>query len=273
MACWNCNYTFQYTKKGSALGIEVVLLQNRICKKRKNMGIFIGILFLIIEVFILALLLSKVRRYKSLTIKDTIVYPLLIIATFALLSVAKLLYVDLGFIELIKESFNDALGIIKLALNSEIVALLKANSGVMLVAYYGTFLISATALSSLTIFLLVVAIKNLIRLSDAMFRGKEIILILGYNDDAKKAIRHFYDEKVKTIVVLNSGTINKHVEEKAFINKHNIAFIEYPTKKEKTTSRRLRRLRKANTRIIRLLHFSPTIIPMMSFQAKQSNTF
>ena len=40
MACWNCNYTFQYTKKGSALGVEVVLLQNRICKKRKNVGIF-----------------------------------------------------------------------------------------------------------------------------------------------------------------------------------------------------------------------------------------
>lgn len=34
------------------------------------MGTFIGILVLIIETPILVLLLSKVRRYKSLTIKD-----------------------------------------------------------------------------------------------------------------------------------------------------------------------------------------------------------
>lgn len=221
------------------------------------MGFFIGILFLIIEVLILALLLSKVKRYKSLTIKDTIVYPLLFVATFALMSIARSLYMEKGFIELIKESFNDALGIIKLALNSEIVALLKANSGVMLVAYYGMFLISAAALSSLTIYLLVLTIKNSIRLSDAMFRGREIIFILGYNDDAKKAIKHFYDEDVKTIVVLNSGTIDKHVEEKAFINKHNIAFVEYPYKEREDYITMIKKATKSKRKNYTFITFFP----------------
>ena len=193
--------------------------------------------------------------------------------TFALISVARLLYADLGFIQLIKESFNDALGIIKLSLNSEMVALLKANSGVMLAAYYGTFLISAVALSSLTIYLLAVSIKNLMRLSEVVFRGKEIILILGYNDDAKKAIKYFYDEKVKTIVVLNSGTIDKHLEEKAFINKHNIAFVESPYKEREDYIKTIKKATKSKRKIYTFITFFLTIRPMMSFQVKQSNTF
>ena len=193
--------------------------------------------------------------------------------TFELISVARLLYADLGFIQLIKESFNDALGIIKLSLNSEMVALLKANSGVMLAAYYGTFLISAVALSSLTIYLLAVSIKNLMRLSEVVFRGKEIILILGYNDDAKKAIKYFYDEKVKTIVVLNSGTIDKHLEEKAFINKHNIAFVESPYKEREDYIKTIKKATKSKRKIYTFITFFLTIRPMMSFQVKQSNTF
>ena len=221
------------------------------------MGTFIGILVLIIETPILVLLLSKVRRYKSLTIKDTIVYPLLLIVTFVLMSVTRLLYTDMGFIQLINESFEDALSVIKLSLNSDMVALLRANSIVMLIAYYGTFLISVVALSSLTIFLFVVTIKNLIRLSEVMFRGKEVIFILGYNDDAKKAIKHFNDEKIKTIVVLDTGTINKHVEEKAFINKYKIAFVERPYKEKEDYIKMIKAVAKSKRKNYTFITFFP----------------
>ena len=71
--------------------------------KRIKMGIAIGIIFWVFEIIILALLFEKIKRYKSLTIKDTIVYPLLLIMTFVMMIIARSLYSQIGFLSLIRD--------------------------------------------------------------------------------------------------------------------------------------------------------------------------
>ena len=201
------------------------------------------------------LLLAKIKRYKSLTIKDTIVYPLLLVMTFVLMIVARVLYVKVSFLSLIKDSFNDALNIIKLSFNADMIALLKAKNIVMLIAYYGTFVISFVALSSLTVYLLCITIKNTSRLLTVFFKGKEIILIFGFNEDAKKMIKYFKDEKIKMTVVLNSGVLNKYVEEKTFLDKHHVSFVECPYKEKEDYIKAIKATTKSNRKNYTIITF------------------
>ncbi len=115
------------------------------------LGIIIGVISVILEILLLWLLLSKIKRYRSLTIKDTIVYPLLVVLTLLILTLARLLYVEIGFFDAVKAAFDDALGIIKLSVNKDLVSTLTEKCSPLLVAYYGSYVISFVALSSLAI--------------------------------------------------------------------------------------------------------------------------
>lgn len=217
------------------------------------MGVFIAIVFLLAEIGILILLLYKIKRYKNLTIKDTIVYPLLIIITFLLMLFSRLVVLEIPFWTNVKDSFNDAIDIAKLTLNQDMLKVFKENDFALLIPYYGAFTISLTALASLTVYLLNITARNFNRLIIARFNGKHIILLFGYNDDLKKMVKHFKDEKVKMIAVLDSGSLNKYVEEKTYLDKHHISYLEYPYKEKEDyvkTIRKITRLKRKHYTII-----------------------
>lgn len=197
------------------------------------LGIIIGVISVILEILLLWLLLSKIKRYRSLTIKDTIVYPLLVVLTLLILTLARLLYVDeIGFFDAVKAAFDDALGIIKLSVNKDLVNTLTEKCIPLLVAYYGSYVISFVALSSLAIYCLDIMVRNIFRLLKSVFKGKDVILIFGYNDDAKKMIKNFKDDKVRMTCILDAGVLNKYVEEKTYLDRYGIGYLEIPYKEK-----------------------------------------
>ena len=214
--------------------------------ERFMLGTIVAIVAYLFEIVLIIILGSKIRRYKSLTIKDTVVYPLLLVFTLLLLTVSRLIYTDAGFFGCIKESFNDALDIIKVSINSDLANILKDNNIPLLVAYYGTFVISLAALSSLTLYCLVISVKNFVRRFLSKTKTKEVIYIIGYNEDAKKMIKAFKDNDVKMTCILDGGIINKYVEEKTFLDKNKIPFIEKPYKEKEDYEKTIKRLVKQN---------------------------
>lgn len=192
------------------------------------LGIIIGVISVLLELFLLWVLLNKIKRYRNLTIKDTIVYPLLVVLTLVVLTLSRLLYIEIDFFDAVKASFTDSLNIVKLTLNKELVGILTENSIPLLVAYYGTYVISFVALSSLAIYCLDIMVRNVFRLLKSVFKGKEVIIIFGYNSDAKKMMKNFKDDKVRMTCILDSGVINKYVEEKTYLDRLGIAYLETP---------------------------------------------
>ena len=137
------------------------------------LGIIIGVISVLLELFLLWVLLNKIKRYRNLTIKDTIVYPLLVVLTLAVLTLSRLLYIEIDFFDAVKASFTDSLNIVKLTLNKELVGILTENSIPLLVAYYGTYVISFVALSSLAIYCLDIMVRNVFRLLSRSLKAKK----------------------------------------------------------------------------------------------------
>lgn len=212
------------------------------------LGTIVAIIAYLCEILLIILLASKIKRYKSLTIKDTVVYPLLLVFTLILLTISRLLYTDANFFNCVRASFDDALDIIKVSINNDLTSILKDNNIPLLVAYYGAFAISLLALSSLTVYCLVIAVKNFIRLLKIKFAGKEIIYILGFNGDAKKMIKSFKEGKIKMACILDKGIINKYVEEKTFLDKYKIPFIEKPYKEKEDYEKTIASLARSKNR-------------------------
>lgn len=237
------------------------------------MGIFLSIIFVSLELVLLVLLLFKIKRYKSLTLKDTIIYPLLLVLTLVLLLIVRMMYVDGTFWTHFKDSFNDAIDIIKLSINQDIVALLKEKDFALIIPYYGAFAISFSALSSLTIYLIYIAAKNFNRILEIMIKGRELIILFGFNDDAKKMIKYFKKKpelhgfkehlqyfrkpRPRMLVVLDSGTINKFVEEKTYLDKHHVGYVEYPYKEKEDYLKTIKKVIKSKKRKYTLITFFP----------------
>lgn len=205
-------------------------------------GTIVAIVWVLIELVLLAYLITKIRRYRSLSIKDTIVYPILVVLTLVLLVISRAIYMDLSFFDNVKASFTDALSIAALSINKELMNILQAKSIPLVIAYYGCYAISFVALSSLTLYCLDIAVRNIIRLARSFFSGDEIIRIFGFTEDAKKMMKNFKHDKVKMTCVLDSGVINKYVEEKTFLDKHNIGYIEAPFKMKQDYVKTIRKV-------------------------------
>ena len=206
------------------------------------LGIIVGVISVILEIFLLWLLLSKIKRYRSLTIKDTIIYPLLVVLVLLMLTISRLIYTDVGFFGAVKEAFDDALGIIKLSVSDDLVEVFTQKCIPMLIAYYGAYAISFVAISSLAIYCLDIMVRNLFRLAKSVFKGKNVIIIFGYNEDAKKMIKNFKDDKVRMTCILDAGVLNKYVEEKTYLDRYGIGYLEIPYKEKEDYVKAIRRV-------------------------------
>ena len=202
--------------------------------------ILLSILFFIIEILTVIFLCFKIKRYHKLTLKDTIIYPIIILLTTLTLLAARYYYLKETGASVITASLKDSINIVPLSINTDIVMGLyrhdSASSKFVMSIYIGEYVISALALFSISISLINVAFWNTKRRIFNLFsvKNKEVDYILGYTDNTKEYIKAYYEEYInketrvssnhKTVVVLDSSTLNSFENEKFFLHKYKIPF-------------------------------------------------
>lgn len=230
--------------------------------------ISLSILFFIIEIFLIIFLLLKIKRYHKLTLKDTIIYPIIILLTTLTLLAARYYYLKETGAGVITASLKDSINIVALSINTDIVKNLfkhfTASSKFVMSIYIGEYVISALALFSISISLINVAFWNTKRRIFNLFsvKNKEVDYILGYTDNTKEYIKTYYEEYInketrvssnhKTVVVLDSSTLNSFEDEKFYLHKYKIPFRTKPYSLKKDIYKTINSLAKGirNKRII-----------------------
>ena len=100
------------------------------------MGVFIivlSVVFIGLEVLMLWYLRNKLIRIKKLTLKDTAIYPFVVLITALTLIIAKIVYMASDFINAFTSSLKDSVSIVALSLNMDVVnTLLKVSQSITL---------------------------------------------------------------------------------------------------------------------------------------------
>lgn len=212
-----------------------------------NLGFIITffVIFLIIELIIGFVLIRKIFKYHSLTLKDTFIYPILILLTALVVLSGLSIYSEVSFWKNVLTSLKDSVDVVKLSIDQSLVENLQANEirgKLMLINYYGTYIISLMALISLSVSLLKAATKNLFKVFKRNFQD-EITFVLGFNNDAKNFIRSLKFEKRKNVIfVLDSSKLDKFVDEKFFLEKYKITYVSAPYSCEDEMIKSLKKL-------------------------------
>lgn len=230
------------------------------------MGIFlffVSALCICFEGYLLYYLISKIIRFKKLTIKDTIVYPALIIILIITLIAANLRFSNSKILSGLGSSLKDSVSIVALNINTNLIMTLVKSHRLeaisLVVVYVFGFVISALALLSFSISMSVIMLRNSGRnLKNSLNKKRinEFDYVFGFNNDCKEYLKNYCDEfsnkkyySHRTIFVLDSSIIDKHEQEKFFLNKYNIPFVEYPYGNEKDIMQTMNRLFKKHNNI------------------------
>ncbi len=219
------------------------------------MNVFIIILsfiFLAIEAFMVAYVGKKMIKVKKLSLKDTILYPLIVILAAITLMIAKGYYLNTNAVDNISSSLKDSVSIVALGLNTEVVKRLWElklfDSQILVVVYCVEYFISILALISISLSIILVTINNKARRLFYKFCGyNEIDYIVGFNDDAKKYVKNYYNEFIndkkkrhhKTYVILENSGVDKHENEKFYLNKYKMPYLEASYNDKKTIEKLL----------------------------------
>lgn len=209
--------------------------------------IFLSFIFYSIEIGMFIYLCIKVRHHHSLTLKDTAIYPLVVLLTMIVLFVAQFHYENAKTTSDAVGVIHDGVGIVTLAINSNLVKTLWTHGDVsakfIAISYIGSYTISALALFSLSLSLLKVAIFNFGRSFKALLSLKERNYVFGFNEETKEFLKNLNKyERRKTILVLNNSIIDKYVDEKLFLDKYKIKFILLPYSNNKEMYESIRRV-------------------------------
>ena len=283
---------------------------------------------LIIFVFELVLvfhLIKKIVRIHKLSLKDTAIYPIIILITMVILLIAKFQFMDrftadgkeITNLDIIASSLKGAVSIAALSLDTDIVKTLFAanelSSSLLLIVYVFAYVISGLALMSISISLIVVGCANFFRLRYyCIFRRKsqEVDYILGFNDDCKEYLKNYYENNIRKIldlkklkkenfilrlkvifgfclettklrktinnnckkieiikknykknvrqklyVVLDNSFLDKHEEERFFLFKYRIPFINKPYLKKNDLQKTINKLLSKKKKNIKLILF------------------
>ncbi len=200
--------------------------------------IVISILFLGLELYLFYYLYKKTKKHHKLSIKDTAIYPVIVVATIIILLFGQFYYNNNDALGSITSSFKDAVGIVALSINVDIcrklISLNTVASMFLLSSYIGIYVISCFALISISISLIIISLSNIIRKGKMLFeKCDEIDYILGFNDDSKEYLKNYYNEYInkrnktshKAYFVIDNSKLDKHDNIKFFLNNYKIPFI------------------------------------------------
>lgn len=230
-----------------------------------------SILFVALEIFLIVFLIFKIKRYRRLTLKDTIVYPIVVLLTIVTLIVTKLFYLQEKGFQVVSSSLNDSVSIVALSLNMDVFnGLLEYNSVAskfVLATYIGEYLVSALALLSISFLLVHIAFVNTCRKikNFLSLKNQEVDYVIGFNEDVQEYVKAYCEKYVmdsnnkgrnhRMIVVLNSAVLNSYESEKFYLHKYKTSFITKPYTTVKDIKKTIKQLSfgKRSKRIISFL--------------------
>ena len=193
------------------------------------------IVYMCAEIFFLYMLVRKIFKFHTLTLKDTIIYPLLIVLTTCIVLTGLSIKSDASFGKQLLTSVKDSVDIAKLSVDKDFLKELEGlgTEGILItIAYYSSYFISLLAIISLSLSVAKASFKNLCKLIKRNCM-KEITFVLGMNEDAKKFIKSLeYEKRENVIFVLDSSKLNKYADEKFFLEKYKITYEKYPYSNE-----------------------------------------
>lgn len=209
------------------------------------------ILFVIIvallELAILTHLANKIRNTYEISLKDTAVYPFILVLGVVVFFAA---YVQYGGFECWWESipcaFSSALELVVLDIDTAMIKTLAANDVGLLINYLLLYVISTLALLSLSISLLRVTISNAFRV---MVFKKEVNYVVNLNDDAKTYLKNLTESQRKnTCVVLNKIEGQKYNAERLFLHSLKIKYVVAPFGDQDSFEKTMRKLTRFSNR-------------------------
>ena len=222
------------------------------------MIIALSIVLYVVEILMITYLVNKIIKHHKISLKDTIVYPFIFLLCFFIVIIGYMRFGATSFIDALPKGVTDAINVVKLSLDNNFINLAK-NGGIegffLLVSYYAVYFLSFFALISLSIVLFIAAFKNVLRLFVIFFR-KEINIVFGLNEDGKTFVSNLErKERKRTIVVLDSSKIDKHTDERLFLDQKKVAFISKPYATEKDVYNSLNKIIKCKTKKYNIISF------------------
>lgn len=189
--------------------------------------VFLNTVYLVLELLMIAYMIYKIKNCKQISLKDTFIYPFVILLSIALGFTAKYAYVEFDNILLLVSSvLSDSVGLVALKINADLVKVLAESDIYMMITYVTLYGLSALALFSLTVSLVKAGVANFVR--GRQF-GKEITYVYGFSDDAKAYLENLSPEKRKlTCVVLESDHDQKYVDKKLVLDELKVHYKVLP---------------------------------------------
>lgn len=183
---------------------------------------FVPILVILAEAIMFIHVLLQIMRCKKLSIKDTMIYPFMVITAFMLLFFGVIQYINNDIFKALSTSLSSSLDIIKLTINANIANTFLNNNILYFIAYLFLYLISIFAILGISVSLLKIAVKNFFR---GFKRNSEISYILDLNDESKIYINNLTDEQRKfTVVVLQKNFDHNLMDDKIYLDSKKVKY-------------------------------------------------
>ncbi len=179
-------------------------------------------LYLVAEILMLSFIIYKIFHYKIISLKDTIIYPFLLITSILVIFTAKQLYFDDVWYIKLTSAITGSIDLIALKLDTTLLNNLKVNNIYFMIVYLGLLLVSFLSLFSISVSLVKATISNVLRNT---IGKKEVQYIFELNDDAKKYINNLSKDKRKSaIVILKRNDTSNYTKDKLFLDQRKVKY-------------------------------------------------
>lgn len=201
----------------------------------------VGIICIVLEALIFGYICFRIVKSKQISLKDTVVYPFLVIISAVLIAYGQARYGNFSaWWKAIPSSFSGALSLLTMKLDSGLTELFLANDYALYIGYVFAYVISAMALFSISISLFKVMVRNRLRIR---FNRKELDYLFTLSEDAKTYIKNLNAEQRKqTVVILQKSYDKAYADERLFLDEQGVKFKIMPFQGEKAFSAAMRSL-------------------------------
>ncbi len=231
---------------------------------------FLCVVYLICEIIMVIYLLNKIRKCKQISLKDTAIYPFLMLVGLFVMCTAHTKYFEYAnWLENVTYAFSQIFDIVKLSIDTSLASILYEKDAFMLTVYFMLYAVSALALFSLSLSLVKTIVKNAVRIK---FFKKEINYIFGLNGDAEIYIRNLTKQQRKfTCVVLKQSELKNYSKEKLFLDENGIKYFVLPYDGDKSFNKTLSRLTRSKNKKYCIITFFDADCEIYDFVTRAQN--